>query len=58
LRNYLAHQAIKKAETGDFSEIETLFNLLSSPFEEHEDKEAYAASSPEWGKNLEISCSS
>ena len=33
LRNYLAHQAIKKAEQNDFSEIEVLMNLLSQPFE-------------------------
>ena len=58
LRNYLAHQAIKKAEQNDFSEIEVLMKLLSQPFEEHLEYENYAESSPDWGKSLEISCSS
>ena len=58
LRNYLAHQAIKKAEQNDFSEIEVLMKLLSQPFDEHLEYEDYAKSSPDWGKSLEISCSS
>ena len=58
LRNYLAHEAIKKAEAGDFSEVERLHMILSAPFDEHLKMESYAASSPDWGKNLEISCSS
>lgn len=58
LRNYLAHQAIEKAKKNDFSEIEILLNLLSKPFDEHPGFEKYSTSSPEWGKTLEISCSS
>ena len=58
LRNYLAHQAIQKAEQNDFSEIEVLMKLLSQPFDEHLEHEDYAKSSPDWGKSLEISCSS
>ena len=34
LRNYLAQQAIEKAQAGDFSEIETLQRLLTRPFDE------------------------
>ena len=41
LRNYLAEVAIRKAEDlNDYEEIDTLFNLLKSPFENHEGFEA------------------
>lgn len=58
LRNYLAQIAIDKAENGDYSEIEELMRVLTSPFKEHPDYEDYARLPPEWGKKLEISCSS
>jgi uncharacterized protein YdiU (UPF0061 family) len=58
LRNYLAQVAIDKAEAGDYSEIERLRSLLSNPFAEQPENEHYAALPPEWGKHLEISCSS
>ncbi len=58
LRNYLAQQAIEKAESGDYSEIEQLMKVLTSPYEEHPEFEHYAAAVPLWGKELEISCSS
>lgn len=58
LRNYLAQTAIDKAEAGDYSEIETLRRLLREPFAEQPAFEHYAALPPEWGRHLEISCSS
>ena len=58
LRNHLAEIAIRKAQSGDFSEIETLHNLLQSPFDEHPGFEAYANLPPDWADQLEISCSS
>ena len=58
LRNYLAQVAIEKAENDDFSEVDNLLKILKDPFSEHKDFEDYANESPEWGKNLEISCSS
>lgn len=58
LRNYLAQIAIDKAEQGDYSEIERLMKVLSSPFAEHPEYEDYAKLPPEWGKKLEVSCSS
>jgi uncharacterized protein YdiU (UPF0061 family) len=58
-RNYLLQQAIEKAQTdNDFSEIDTLFTLLQTPFAEHSQYEHYANTPPDWGKRLEISCSS
>ncbi|MBN7825724.1 protein adenylyltransferase SelO [Bowmanella dokdonensis] len=58
LRNYLAQQAIEQAGEGDFREFETLFELLKHPYQEQPDKQAYAKAPPDWGKSLEISCSS
>lgn len=58
LRNYLAQNAITKAEEGDFSEVEKLRLLLTQPFAEQPEHEKYADFPPDWGKSLEISCSS
>ena len=58
LRNHLAETAIRQAKQGDFSEIETLHNLLKSPYDEHPGFEAYADVPPDWAAQLEISCSS
>ncbi|PMH41881.1 hypothetical protein BCU68_14900 [Vibrio sp. 10N.286.49.B3] len=58
LRNYLAQQAIEKAELGDYSEVEVLTKLLATPFDEHEDLNHYANLPPNWGKKMIISCSS
>ncbi|MCC2638215.1 MAG: hypothetical protein K0Q68_1934 [Moraxellaceae bacterium] len=58
LRNYLAQTAIDKAEAGDYSEIETLRRILREPFAEQPEFGHYAALPPEWGRHLEISCSS
>ncbi|KHT65441.1 hypothetical protein RJ45_01315 [Photobacterium gaetbulicola] len=58
LRNYLAQQAIELAEKGDFSMIDQLLTVLQHPFEEHPEFDAFAKRPPEWGKKLEISCSS
>lgn len=58
-RNYLLQNAINKAQNHqDHSEIETLFTLLQSPFDEHSGYEDYAKAPPTWGKHLSISCSS
>ena len=58
LRNYLAEQAIRQAEQGDFSLIDRLSRLLHQPHDEHPADEAWAGSPPEWGQRLQISCSS
>lgn len=58
LRNYLAQQAIERAEQGDFSEVEQLRQLLMRPFDEQPEMEKYADFPPDWGKSLVISCSS
>nr|WP_319527177.1 YdiU family protein [Pseudomonas laurentiana] len=58
LRNYLAQRAIEAAEAGDYSEVRRLHQVLCTPFDEQPGMEAYAERPPEWGKHLEISCSS
>ncbi len=58
LRNYLAQQAIEAAEKGDYAPVRELHAVLSRPFDEQPGMERYAERPPEWGKHLEISCSS
>lgn len=58
LRNYLAQTAIEAAEAGDYSEVRRLHQVLSRPFDAQPGMEAYAMRPPDWGKHLEISCSS
>ena len=58
LRNYLAQQAIEKAETGDYEELERLAKILSRPFDEQTEFLDYAKQPPDWGKRISVSCSS
>ncbi|STW06504.1 Selenoprotein O and cysteine-containing protein [Klebsiella grimontii] len=56
LRNWLAQRAIELAEQGDMSELERLHNALSQPFIDRTDD--YVNRPPDWGRRLEVSCSS
>ncbi|NBA93991.1 protein adenylyltransferase SelO [Pseudomonas sp. R5(2019)] len=58
LRNYLAQNAIDAAQRGDYEEVRRLHTVLIRPFDAQPGMEAYAERPPEWGKHLEISCSS
>ena len=58
LRNHLGEAAIKQAKMGDFSGVQTLLTLLSSPFDEHPGFDEFAAFPPDWASSIEISCSS
>ena len=58
LRNYLAQKAIEAAEAGDYGPVRELHQVLSRPYDERPGMERYAERPPEWGKHLEISCSS
>jgi uncharacterized protein YdiU (UPF0061 family) len=62
LRNYLAQQAIEAAEAGDLSKLETLFEVLKTPFAEHPAHEVLAARRPAWAADkpgsATLSCSS
>lgn len=56
LRNWLAQRAIDAAEQGDMAELHRLHEVLRQPFTDRDDD--YARRPPEWGKRLEVSCSS
>jgi uncharacterized protein YdiU (UPF0061 family) len=58
LRNYLAQQAIEAAEQDDVSKLARLHQALLQPFADDARYEDLAALPPDWGKHLEISCSS
>jgi uncharacterized protein YdiU (UPF0061 family) len=58
LRNYLAQQAIEAAEAGDYGPVRELHAVLARPFDEQPGMERYAQRPPDWGKHLQISCSS
>ena len=58
LRNHLAQAAIEKAQQDDFSEVTTLFKILSNPFAEQEGFEAYSNPPPLMMQKIAVSCSS
>ena len=58
LRNHLAQVAIEKAQQSDASEIDVLFKLLRTPYDEQPQYEAYAAEPPASVRHIEVSCSS
>ncbi|CNH89082.1 selenoprotein O [Yersinia intermedia] len=58
LRNYLAQQAIDHAEKDDIQPLQRLHQALQHPFAEQPEFDDLAKLPPDWGKHLEISCSS
>ena len=58
LRNYLAQQVIQEAQNGDYAPMHELIKVLEHPFDEQPEHEQYAAPPPDWGKHMNISCSS
>lgn len=58
LRNYLAQNAIERAEEGDYGEIERLHAILRRPFDEQPENADYAKLPPDWARGLTLSCSS
>ncbi|MHA5868096.1 hypothetical protein ACVSMD_37135, partial [Pseudomonas aeruginosa] len=50
--------AIEAAEQGDYTEVRLLHQVLSRPFEEQPGMERFTRRPPDWGRHLEISCSS
>lgn len=58
LRNYLAQLVIDRAEEGNFEMFHQFIDALKKPYEEIEEYQKFSALPPNWGKKLEISCSS
>jgi len=58
LRNYLAQQAIEKAENGDYSEVEKLLQILKRPYDEQPENEIYCKTPPSWSYEICVTCSS
>jgi len=55
-RNYLAQQAIDKADNGDDSMVNELLELFRNPYAEQAEYETYAAKRPDWART-KVGCS-
>ena len=56
LRNYMAQLAIDKADEGDYSLIETFFNMLQNPYKEQPEFQHWFSKRPDWARH-KVGCS-
>ena len=60
LRNWMAHEAIQKAEGGDYSKLHLLQTVLKTPYKVQDEAEMalFAQRPPQWANKIRVSCSS
>jgi uncharacterized protein YdiU (UPF0061 family) len=60
LRNWMAQEAIQRADRNDFTGVSKLLRVLEHPMEwnAEAEKAGYSSLPPEWSKSLRVSCSS
>ncbi|MCW8944740.1 MAG: YdiU family protein [Sedimenticola sp.] len=58
LRNYMAEEAIREAQAGNYKPVNDLLSLLRAPFEEQPAYQRFAEEVPDWAGWISLSCSS
>nr|MBA2620906.1 YdiU family protein [Acidobacteriota bacterium] len=58
LRNHIAQTVIERAQAGDYTELNTLLEVLKKPFDQQPTMQRFAEPPPEGSEPIAVSCSS